>query len=133
MSTSKCPALPAKCFHCSGVGHFTRCCFSDRVSDRFRHKEVNIVNTAALSEEKVLYLGKVAGANVSNWEVTLDVENTPVHFKIDTGPDVTVLGMSIFLQLSNDTLALPIVAFKVQMEMHQALLGNLIAYCHTKV
>ena len=42
--------------------------------------------------------------NVSNWAVTLDVENTPVHFKIDTGADVTVLGLPTFLKLSNVTL-----------------------------
>jgi len=45
--------------------------------------------------------------SVSNWAVTLDVESTPVHFKIDTGADVTVLGLPTFLKLSNVTLTPP--------------------------
>lgn len=39
--------------------------------------------------------------------MTLDVQYTLVHFEIDTGSDVTVLEMSIFLKLSNVTLTPP--------------------------
>jgi len=65
-TTGKRPALGAKCFRCSGVRHFARCCFTGRVSEKPRRKEVNVVNMTAFDEEEVSYLGEVASTNVSN-------------------------------------------------------------------
>jgi len=42
----------------------------------------------------VSYLGEVKSDTTAAWVVTLAVDDNPVAFKVDTGADVTVIGVS---------------------------------------
>lgn len=98
----KCPAEKATCHNCHKMGHWARACRSSR--------SVNEVSETERAEQTSYFLGSVCDANETSeqWTVQLQVDSTPVDFKIDTGADVTVISEDTFHTLTPEkTLAPP--------------------------
>ena len=75
----QCPAREATCHKCRKKGHFKSMCRST-------------AKVAGVEEErKEALLGAVTDINRSKWTVTLQVNETPLQFHIDTGAEVTVI------------------------------------------
>ena len=83
----KCYAEKATCHNCHKVGHWARVCRSNR--------SVNEVTETERAEKTSYFLGSVCHANETSeqWTVQLQVDATPIEFKIDTGADVTVISV----------------------------------------
>ena len=81
----KCPAEKATCHNCHKVGHWARTCRSNR--------SVNEVTETERTEQTSYFLGSVSNVDDTSeqWTVRLQVDSTPVEFKIDTAADVTVI------------------------------------------
>ena len=76
-----CPARDAICRKCHKRGHFQYVCRSST--------NVSSITTNT-SEESDAFLGTIE-AEDNPWEVTLQVNDQPVTFNIDTGAEVTVI------------------------------------------
>ena len=98
----KCYAEKATCHNCHKVGHWARVCHSS--------KSVNEVTETERAEQTSYFLGSVCKAKETSeqWTVQLQVDSTPIEFKIDTGADVTVMSEDAFHTLTPErTLAPP--------------------------
>ena len=96
LSGERCPAKAATCYKCNRKGHFSSQCFSKTV--------------AASAEELSLdtaFLGALNSGKTSPWTVTLKLEGTDIHFKIDTGAEVTAISERTFKSLKGVTLTKP--------------------------
>ncbi|GBM38336.1 hypothetical protein AVEN_158362-2-1, partial [Araneus ventricosus] len=85
-SKEQCPAKNAICNACKKKGHYSRVCRS--------HIKVN-----ALTEEENIsssYLGNLKNSSEHKWRVNILVDNKLLHFKIDSGTDLTVISQKIF-------------------------------------
>ncbi|GBN95677.1 hypothetical protein AVEN_186112-1 [Araneus ventricosus] len=85
-SKEQCPAKNAICNACKKKGHYSRVCRS--------HIKVN-----ALTEEENTssYLGNLKNfSSEDKWRVNVMVDNKLLHFKIDTGADLSVISQKIF-------------------------------------
>ncbi|KAK7106504.1 hypothetical protein V1264_017754 [Littorina saxatilis] len=75
-----CPAAKAECRKCLKKGHYAVCCFSKPISQ------------ASVKEVKdEAYLGAVSNAGTDAWHVDVQLEQSNIQFKMDTGADVTVM------------------------------------------
>ena len=79
-----CPAKGQKCRACGKYNHFEVCC---------RTKEVReVVRSPDELDYEEFYLGSITcDQDEKPWEITLNINNTPVTFKIDTGADISVM------------------------------------------
>lgn len=86
----KCPAVKAACHNCHKTGHWAIACRSSR--------SVQEVTEAERAEQTSYFLGSVCDARDKGeqWTVQLQVDSTPVEFKIDTGADVTIISEETF-------------------------------------
>lgn len=81
-----CPAKAAICHKCSKKGHWASVCKSSQ--------------TVGEIEEDYAFLGAIGTErNEDIWSVDLTLNNSLVHFKIDTGADVTVIPESVYKKL----------------------------------
>ena len=81
-----CPAKAAICHKCSKKGHWASVCKSSQ--------------TVGEIEEDYAFLGAIGTErNKDIWSVDLTLNNSLVHFKIDTGADVTVIAESVYKKL----------------------------------
>ena len=81
-----CPAKAAICFKCLKKGHWASVCKSSQ--------------TVGEIEEDYAFLGAIGTErNEDIWSVDLTLNNSLVHFKIDTGADVTVIPESFHKKL----------------------------------
>uniref|UniRef100_A0A1A7XJR7 ribonuclease H n=2 Tax=Iconisemion striatum TaxID=60296 RepID=A0A1A7XJR7_9TELE len=78
----QCPANDAKCRSCGKKGHYQRVCRQT--------KTVQCIEEDVGPEEQGFFLGTVSSGNRS-WTVDVQIEGTPMTFKLDTGADVTVI------------------------------------------
>ncbi|KAK0139111.1 hypothetical protein N1851_024338 [Merluccius polli] len=76
--TAKCPALDSECRKCGKKGHWERQCFSKAVRGA---------------------VTKADQSSAERWTEQINIGNTPVRFKIDTGADVTVMNLQTFESL----------------------------------
>ena len=81
-----CPAKAAICHKCSKKSHWASVCKSSQ--------------TVGELEEDYAFLGAIGTErNEDIWSVDLTLNNYLVHFKIDTGADVTVIRESVYKKL----------------------------------
>lgn len=84
----RCPAERATCHNCHRMGHWARVC---------RSRSVNEVTETERAGQTSYFLGSVCDNEKSEqWTVQLQVDSSPVEFKIDTGADVTVISEDTF-------------------------------------
>ncbi|KAK0136800.1 hypothetical protein N1851_027011 [Merluccius polli] len=82
---SDCPANDVKCHACGRRGHYKRVCKSKYVHEVEEDED-----------EEEIFLGSVTTEG-DPWMVNIDIHESSVTFKIDTGADVTVLPYTVFL------------------------------------
>ena len=86
----KCPAIDAICRKCKWRGHYEACCRNT--------KAIGVV--CEENEEDAFFLGEIISDDDSNpWQTVIELNQSEVMFKIDTGADVTVIPEKIFQQL----------------------------------
>ena len=86
-----CPAYGKICRKCDRYNHFAACCKTKRVSE-------------LCVEEQSSYLGAINSAAKEPWTIDLKVRHLLVHFKLDTGADVTVVPVSLYESLGRPKL-----------------------------
>ncbi|KAK0132392.1 hypothetical protein N1851_032733 [Merluccius polli] len=87
---SDCPANDVKCHACGRRGHYKRVCKSKYVHEVEEDED-----------EEEIFLGSVTTEG-DPWMVNIDIHESSVTFKIDTGADVTVLPYTVFLNTYRD-------------------------------
>ena len=91
----KCPALGKSCKKCGKLNHFAKVCKSS-------------INTHAVDTEE-LYVGainqesKIDGVSSTDdeWNITVDILNQSLEFKLDTGAKCNVLSKSVITNLDS--------------------------------
>ena len=91
-----CLAREAICHKCKKRGYFQTVCRSAKVS-----------GVSTESEEPSAFLGSLGKASENPWTVTLQLDNSPVIFCIDTGAEVTVISDKTWRNLGKPTLTSP--------------------------
>ena len=87
-----CPARDAKCRKCSKTGHFSSMCLTQ--------KHIGAVHDADGSDADYAFLGSIDDKKASDqWLITLQLGNTEVQFRIDTGADETVIPDHVYSEL----------------------------------
>ena len=90
LSGDRCPARNVICHSCKKRGHFSAQCFTQSKSASAH--EVNLDSA---------YLDTLSGEPESVWSTKLKLEDSNVHFKLDTGAEVTAIKEETFRSLSN--------------------------------
>ena len=86
----ECPAYGKTCHLCKKKNHFSKMC---RASVReVEHSD---------DETPEFHMDAVIKQQSQPWNVTLNICNTPVKFKVDTGADVTCITKTTFDQMKN--------------------------------
>ena len=111
-----CSALKATCFNCGKIGHFKKVCRSKSVKLVMMYGEEHD-DSAENSDHTRFFLGSVKSTNENQPDqrsISLQVNDVPMVFRIDTGADVTVISEQAFnklpnvsLRLTNETLSGP--------------------------
>ncbi|CAL8134117.1 unnamed protein product [Orchesella dallaii] len=90
----KCKAKDIECFRCKRLGHYAKFCRSKRNLNEVR------ASKPRTSPPRTAFLYEVNRANWQNrqkrWTAQVKVERTTIHFKLDTGADVTVLPFALY-------------------------------------
>ena len=87
----KCPAKAATCHKCKRKGHYSSQCFSKTVTATTQEGETQQADAA--------FLGPVIAENESTWTSTLRIAGQQIHFKLDTGAEVTAVSEATYCKL----------------------------------
>ena len=96
-----CPASDSVCKKCSKKGHWAKACRS-RENRGFPPKNISEISRQNMetdsSEEDTYFLGTVNTPTTQNntWVTNLNLNETSVSFKIDSGADVTVIPYKVY-------------------------------------
>ncbi|XP_051816865.1 uncharacterized protein K02A2.6-like [Acanthochromis polyacanthus] len=92
-----CPARRSTCNKCGKRGHWERVCKSKLVRE--------VIDDGDCEEQEDYYLGSVNSTTDNNdeWTVTLNIEGSPVDFKIDTGADCSIISETMYKALQKKT------------------------------
>ena len=93
----QCPAYGQKCHKCGKLNHFAKYCRSKRT--------VQSVGSQKPEDADSLFIGAVTRKNKTELisdecHTTLNVENLPVKFKVDTGAQVNILPLHVYTSLN---------------------------------
>ena len=92
-SRDNCPAKGVKYFKCSNMGHFAKCCATNKS-----------VRSVTIDEEQNKgFLGTIDN-KCKAWTKKFCINNKELNFKIDTGADVTVISDNDFKGIKRQTL-----------------------------
>jgi hypothetical protein len=80
-SRDNCPAKGVKCFKCSNMGHFAKCCATNK----------SVRSATIYEEQNERFLGTIDNKFNKAWTKKFCINNKELYFKIDTGADVTVI------------------------------------------
>ena len=98
----QCPAFGKMCFDCGKNNHFSNMCLKKKVSAIEKRKSSDI-NVDYTIDDEPLFLGAVnnkpSNAN-DNDSKTFVVEQHSIKFKINTGSQVNIFPLSLFLKLN---------------------------------
>ena len=121
----QCPARGKTCVVCGKIGHFAKVCKSKPTSATpineivyEKHNAVEEYGQPAEEEEEIaeiaaiddLFIGAITNEGESDselWYVNLDVEDTPIRFKMDTGSEANTIPVDVFNKLHNVTMQPP--------------------------
>ena len=96
----QCPAYGQKCRKCGKFNHFAKFCRGRRtVQSVATHEQED-------SDSDSLFIGTVTKTNKTELQsdecyTTLNVENVPVKFKVDTGAQVNILPLHMYTSLNS--------------------------------
>ena len=89
----KCPAKNLVCCNCGKQGHSGKHCFSKRSAKLAGELSLD---TSSLD---TAFLGNLSTANQSSWTADVEIRGWTVHFKLDTGAEVTAISQESFQRL----------------------------------
>ena len=93
-----CPARTATCRRCKKRGHFQAVCRS--------HCSKHSANVSGVeTDDNSAFMGAVSDKPGSPWTVTIELNDKPVLFTIDTGADVTVISSRIWREIGQPPLS----------------------------
>ena len=104
-----CKAFGAKCHKCQGLNHFARCCPKNRDPPSGRSvREVqetdgenyNHVNEIT-SEFHSLYIEAITGAERKQLQMDLELNDSTVTFKLDTGAECNIIPEHLAQNIKN--------------------------------
>ena len=93
-SRDNCPAKGVKCFKCSNMGHFAKCCATNK----------SVRSVTIDEEQNEGFLGTIDNKFNKDWTKKFCINNKELNFKIDTGADVTVISDKDFKGIKGQTL-----------------------------
>ena len=82
----RCPAKEAICRKCNKKGHYAAVCFS----------KTQKASAHEVEAEDPAFLGVLQGTNDSSWTSTLRIAGKRIHFKLDTGAEVTAISETTY-------------------------------------
>ena len=90
----KCPAAGQSCKYCKKIGHFAKVC--RKAKHRQEIQELEAENEQPPAN---VFLGAIQKSETTPWTIDLQVTNTVINFKVDSGADVTCIPVSVYNKL----------------------------------
>ena len=95
----KCLAFNKNCNKCGKLGHFAQFCRSTKHSNHSKQYELSS-ETDDSNASSTLFMGEITGYSVVNpWYVVLNIFDTAVKFKIDSGADVNTVSTETYYKM----------------------------------
>lgn len=86
----KCPAFGQTCHECGKSNHYAKMCRSKN-----RNKKIHVVDSGSDTDSEFGIETVESTTERKKWSVVLNVENSPVKFKIDTGAQCNIIPRSV--------------------------------------
>ena len=86
-SRDKCPAKDVACHKCQKKGHFSSQCFSKRSAAK-HSVDISSLNATHSSDEKITFLDTVQTGSDTAWNITAQLNQHQVPFKLDVNTEV---------------------------------------------
>ncbi|XP_042147960.1 uncharacterized protein K02A2.6-like [Ixodes scapularis] len=91
-SKKQCPAAGKQCHNCRKTGHYATVCLSGHQHLGGEPQQRPFTTKKGTANAEAVFLGELCDKeNQEPWFITATVEGRPVHFKVDTGADVSVI------------------------------------------
>lgn len=91
----QCPAFGKLCNNCGKTGHFATVCLSGSQQPAGQRARAPSTRRKGAANTEEVFLGEVSKADtLEPWFIAALVNSCPVHFKVDTGADVSVIPAS---------------------------------------
>ena len=87
-----CPAIGKTCFKCNGKNHYSHMCFTKPSYAKTRGIHAVEADTIQFSDPEEFFVGSIESPGTkTEWITPLEVMNTLIPFKLDTGAQVNIL------------------------------------------
>ncbi|KAK6166970.1 hypothetical protein SNE40_022164 [Patella caerulea] len=103
---NQCPAFGSTCSFCGLANHWAKACRKKNYN-RHQKRQVHSYGIDDGDDMDSFFIGSVETANIteSKWYVTLNINDTLVKFKLDTGAECNVIPKSLFDKLAKGSLS----------------------------
>ena len=91
----ECIAFGGKCLKCGKLGHFAKCCRTPRKVEAITDKEDHSQFVGGITQKSK------TDTYENGCYVTLNIQDTPIRFKVDTGSQINIIPHSKFMKMSN--------------------------------
>ncbi len=100
----KCPAYNKECKRCGKLNHFAKACPSKSINNIDEKNSANELSSDDEGEDGLdaLYIGSIENKEipVDSWTSILELNDTEIELKLDTGAETNVIPLSIFRTLN---------------------------------
>lgn len=125
-----CPAFNQECIKCKKKGHFAKCCLN-------KNKKVQVLENETQSEKnenKKFTIGTISKNENKkiSWIQKVQVENSEINFKLDSGAEVNVLPVKDFKKISKKT-NVKMCTSRTQLQTYDGTSIKVIGKCNLKL